>query len=200
MPYADDDTQERVRQALLESDDSRAFGHLLVAYCQQHDLLRHVFGRVSDYTELLLPATLLETDGPLHQLVATDAIPEEAYQEVELIGWLYQFYIAEKKQAVYDSKKKFQPEDIPAATQIFTPRWIVRYLVENTVGKLYLERYPDSPLRDEMKYLVENDQAEADHAATNGTPTGGTQGAMFNEDAGQRRGAAVRAAAGPAPV
>ncbi len=151
-----EEESEEIRQAILESDDDRAFRQLLVGVCHDNDLLNDVFGRLRDYTELLLPMALLDREGPVDRLVTTDAISDEDYEQVELIGWLYQFYISEKKDEVYDQSGKFQPEDIPAATQIFTPRWIVRYMVENTIGKQWLEKYPDSPLRDDMEYLVEN--------------------------------------------
>ena len=81
-------------------------------------------------------------------------------KQVELIGWLYQFYISEKKDEVFASfkkNKKAEAKDIPAATQIFTPNWIVKYMVENTAGKIWLDKHPDSPLKSQMKYLVENE-------------------------------------------
>jgi len=184
----DEDGAEDVRQAILESDDDRAFRQLLVGMCHDNDLLNDVFGRLRDYTELLLPTDLLDRNGPIDRLVTTDAISDEDYEQVELIGWLYQFYISEKKDAVYDQSGKFQPEDIPAATQIFTPRWIVRYMVENTIGKQWLEKYPDSPLRGQMEYLVENEN-ESTEAQENDSPEyrrggsveAGEQGTMFAE-------------------
>ncbi len=147
--------EQDVKAALRDSDDDRAFRQLLVGVCHENDLLNDVFGRVSDYTELLLPTGLLDPEGPVERLVTTDTISDEDYGQVELIGWLYQFYISEKKDEVYDQSGKFQPEDTPAATQIFTPRWIVRYLVENTIGRQWLDNNPDSDLREEMEYLVE---------------------------------------------
>jgi len=176
----DGEEEGDVREALMESDDDRAFRQLLIGACHESDLLSDVFGRVSDYTELLLPTGLLQPDGVVDTLVTTDAISEKDFEQVELIGWLYQFYISEKKDAVYDKSGKFQPEDIPAATQIFTPRWIVRYMVENTIGKQWLEKYPDSPLRDEMEYLVENEDGDTD-ARENGSVGAGEQGNMFAE-------------------
>ena len=93
-------------------------------------------------------------------LNTTDAISDEEYKKVELIGWLYQFYISEKKDEVFASfkkNKKAEAKDIPAATQIFTPNWIVKYMVENTVGKIWLDKHPNSPVKSQMKYLVAND-------------------------------------------
>ncbi len=155
----EDGTQD-VRDAILDSDDDRAFRQLLIGVCHDSDLLNDVFGRLNDFTELLLPTGLLQPDGVIEELVTTGAISDEDYEQVELIGWLYQFYISEKKDEVYDSSGKFEPEDIPAATQIFTPHWIVRYMVENTIGREWLDKYPDSDLREEMEYLVEPEDYE----------------------------------------
>ncbi|MCS3698392.1 BREX-1 system adenine-specific DNA-methyltransferase PglX [Salinibacter ruber] len=154
-----EEESEEVRQAILESDDDRAFRQLLVGVCHDNDLLNDVFGRLRDYTELLLPMGLLDREGPVDRLVTTDAISDEDYEQVELIGWLYQFYISEKKDEV-ESKDTLQPEDLPAATQLFTHRWIVQYMVENTIGRQWLDKYPDSDLRDEMEYLVEPENSE----------------------------------------
>ncbi len=183
----DGENETDVREALLESDDDRAFRQLLIGVCHDSDLLNDVFGRINDFTELLLPTGLLQPEGVIDTLVTTDAISEEDYEQVELIGWLYQFYISEKKDAVYDQSGKFQPEDIPAATQIFTPRWIVRYMVENTIGTQWLEKYPDSPLRDEMEYLVSGEEGrgkgeEGEHGGSDGAVEAGEQGDMFDED------------------
>ncbi|URW80673.1 BREX-1 system adenine-specific DNA-methyltransferase PglX [Xiashengella succiniciproducens] len=147
-----------LKKALLENDEETAFSILLINFCNTHPLLNQVFGRVNDYTELLIPQNLLSIDGFL--LALNTEIAEEDFKEVELIGWLYQFYISDKKDEVFKgfkANKKARPEDIPAATQIFTPKWIVNYMVENTVGKIYLDFEEDSDLKDQMKYLVENE-------------------------------------------
>ena len=96
----------------------------------------------------------------VYHFVSKTSRTTDDYKEVELIGWLYQFYISDKKDEVFagfKKNKKARAEDIPAATQIFTPKWIVKYMVENTVGKIYLDYEPYSRLRTEMRYLVEND-------------------------------------------
>jgi hypothetical protein len=142
------------------SKDQETFALLLVGYCHSNKMLNTVFGKLDDYTELLLPDTMLQESGFLYLLNTTDAISDEEYKQVELIGWLYQFYISEKKDDVFASfkkGKKAEAKDIPAATQIFTPNWIVKYMVENTVGKLWLDKHPDSPIKDNMKYLVINE-------------------------------------------
>src|SRR5690606_2030836 len=144
--------------------ENEAFALLLIGYCHSHNTLKKVCGKVDDYTELLLPDNMLQEQGFLHLLNTTDAISDEDYKEVELIGWLYQFYISEKKDEVFASfkkNKKAEAEDIPAATQIFTPNWLVQYMVEDTAGKLWLDHKPNSPLKDQMKYLVTNEDANA---------------------------------------
>ncbi len=141
---------------LQDDKEEQAFGLLITSLCNRHKVLHDVFGRIDDYTEILLPQNLLQADGIL-DLINSDAIAIEDYKEVELIGWLYQFYISDKKDEVFagfKKNKKARAEDIPAATQIFTPKWIVKYMVENTVGKIYLDYEPTSSLKEDMKYLV----------------------------------------------
>ncbi|GEO05550.1 class I SAM-dependent DNA methyltransferase [Adhaeribacter aerolatus] len=153
--------EERQRLQTIISDfekETEAFGILLIGYCHSHTLLNRVFGGIDDYTELLLPNDILSEKGFLHLLNTTDAISEEDYKQVELIGWLYQFYISDRKDEVFagfKKNKKAEAADIPAATQIFTPNWIVKYMVQNTVGKLWLDLNPESSLKQEMRYLVE---------------------------------------------
>lgn len=144
---------------LQEDKEEQAFGLLIADLCNRNKLLHDIFGRIDDYTEILLPQNLLQKDGVL-DLINSDAISTDDYKEVELIGWLYQFYISDKKDEVFagfKKNKKARAEDIPAATQIFTPKWIVKYMVENTVGKIYLDYEPTSSLKEDMKYLVQND-------------------------------------------
>lgn len=146
-----------LQQYLVEDQEEQALGLLLTRLCNNNTLLHDVFGHIDDYTEILLPNNLLQRNGII-DLLNSDVIPDEDYKEVELIGWLYQFYISDKKDEVFKgfkANKKARPEDIPAATQIFTPKWIVKYMVENTVGKIYLDFDKTSSLKPEMKYLVE---------------------------------------------
>src|SRR5690554_904656 len=160
--------KERLKKIISDyTKDQEAFALLLVGYCHSHNTLNKVFGKLDDYTELLLPDNMLQDQGFLHLLNTTDAISDDEYKEVELIGWLYQFYISERKDEVFASfkkKKKAEAKDIPAATQIFTPNWIVKYMVENTAGKLWLDHKPNSPLKDQMKYLVTNEDAVSSSA------------------------------------
>jgi len=152
--------KERLKKIISDyTKDQEAFALLLVGYCHSNTTLNTVFGKLDDYTELLLPDNMLQESGFLHLLNTTDAISDDEYKEVELIGWLYQFYISERKDEVFASfkkRKKAEAKDIPAATQIFTPNWIVKYMVENTAGKIWLDKHPDSPLKENMKYLVES--------------------------------------------
>lgn len=118
------------------------------------DILPMLFSSNFSYLDLLLPKTLLKGETVVTRLVE---IPEAAFlEDVETIGWMYQFYISSKKDAVYASKKTITKYTLPAVTQLFTPDWIVRYMAQNSVGRLWLESYPDSPLRSKMKYYVED--------------------------------------------
>lgn len=117
-------------------------------------ILPMLFETNNDCLELLLPKTLLLGDSVLTKLVA---LGEDAFlNDVEIIGWLYQFYISAKKDEVYKAKKTITKDTLPAVTQLFTPDWIVRYMTENSLGRLWLESYPSSSLRNVMKYYVPN--------------------------------------------
>lgn len=153
--------EERNRLEQLIDDESREselFALLINAQCHNIPVISKIFGRVNDYSELLLPKNILAENGFIGMLNHTSFIAEEDYSKPELIGWLYQFYISEKKDEVFASfknKKKAEAEDIPAATQIFTPNWIVKYMVQNTLGRIYLDNNPYCDLKDKLKYLVE---------------------------------------------
>lgn len=150
--------EERSRLMSLLDDDSRTteqFSLLIVAFCHATPILHRCFGHIADYTELLLPANILAEGGFVDLINHTDFIAEEDYRSSELIGWLYQFYIAEKKDEVFAAKGKFTASEIPAATQIFTPNWIVKYMVQNTVGRIYLDNNPyETEAAQDWKYLV----------------------------------------------
>lgn len=148
----------RVRELKLDgTQDETLYRELLLAQCHAlHEAMPFLFEPLDDASELLLPDNLTKTDSLIRELV--EAIPEEDWQDVEVIGWLYQFYIAEKKDQVIG--KVVKSEDIPAATQLFTPNWIVQYLVQNSVGRQWLQTYPDSPLKGEMPYYIEPAEQE----------------------------------------
>lgn len=137
---------------LAGNRDGELYRKLLVAQCNAlSNAMPFLFERIDDETELLLPDNLLRTDSIIAKLV--DAIPEEDWKEIEVIGWLYQFYISEKKDQVIG--KVVKSEDIPAATQLFTPNWIVQYLVQNSVGRLWLMANPSSTLASEWPYYIQ---------------------------------------------
>lgn len=131
------------------------FRHVLIRQCNVlSGILPMLFSSDMGYLELLLPANLLKGDTVITRL---NEIPEAAFMEdVEIIGWMYQFYISSKKDAVYASKQTITKDTLPAVTQLFTPDWIVRYMAQNSVGRLWLESYPNSTLRSEMRYYVED--------------------------------------------
>ncbi|WP_319589386.1 BREX-1 system adenine-specific DNA-methyltransferase PglX [uncultured Draconibacterium sp.] len=134
---------------------NEAYKELLIGACNHlHKVFPFLFERINDYTELLMPDDLISEFSIVQDI--RDGMTTEDCQEVEVIGWLYQFYISEKKDEVFASKSKVKKEDIPAATQLFTPRWIVEYMVQNTVGKLWLQNNPNSKLRDHMPYFIES--------------------------------------------
>ena len=160
MPEMTIDDQRKLEDLLL--DDSKTdeqFRILIVAFCHTNPVINSCFGHISDYTELLLPTNILAEGGFVDMLNNTEFISEEDYHSPELIGWLYQFYISEKKDDVFASfkkGKKAEAKDIPAATQIFTPNWIVKYMVQNTIGRIYLDNNPyEEDVQKNWKYLVE---------------------------------------------
>ena len=137
---------------LAGDQDEALYRELILGQCHQlHEAMPFLFEKLDDETELLLPDNLTRTDSVIRGLV--DDIPKENWQDVEIIGWLYQFYISEKKDKVIG--KVVKSEDIPAATQLFTPNWIVQYLVQNSLGRHWLMTYPDSTLKQQMQYYIE---------------------------------------------
>ncbi|MCV7092678.1 BREX-1 system adenine-specific DNA-methyltransferase PglX [Mycobacterium interjectum] len=138
------------------SDDPQgeAYALLLTEYCRHWNrAMPFMFEREGDFTELLIPANLLADDSVLNR--AINVLSEDVCQDVEVIGWLYQFYIIELKEQINDSKVPIGADNLAPVTQLFTPHWIVRYLVENSLGRLWLRSRPSSRLRDRMEYYVE---------------------------------------------
>ncbi|NMY25071.1 BREX-1 system adenine-specific DNA-methyltransferase PglX [Pseudomonas sp. WS 5021] len=148
-----------IRLKTAGNQDEVLYREILLAQC--HDLhcnMPFLFEALDDATELLLPDNLLRTDSPIARLV--NDIEEDDWKEVEVIGWLYQFYISEKKEEVLG--KVVQSEDIPAATQLFTPNWIVQYLVQNSLGRLWMMANPGSSLKNKMLYYIESAEQDDD--------------------------------------
>ena len=150
----------------MKSKDAQgeAYRLLLVSYCNYLNVkIPYLFEWISDYTELLLPVNLLAVNSILAE--CRNVLTEEACKDVEVIGWLYQYYISERKDEVFKNFKKGKkagPRDIPAATQLFTPHWIVRYLVENSLGRLWMLNHPRSSLIAKMEYYIKPEQEETD--------------------------------------
>lgn len=147
-----------------QDPQGEAYGLLLEAYCRSwHKSMPFMFEREGDYTELLIPTALLAADSVRDRAVNT--LTEEVCRDVEVIGWLYQFYISDRKDEVFDGfkkNKKAGPAEIPAATQLFTPHWIVRYLVENSLGRLWLLNNASSRLAEQMDYYIKPVDEETD--------------------------------------
>ncbi|RYH00366.1 MAG: BREX-1 system adenine-specific DNA-methyltransferase PglX [Alphaproteobacteria bacterium] len=142
---------EIVNLKLEGTKDEQIYRRLLIAQCNDlHRAMPFLFEKIDDETELLLPENLLQSDSIVRKLV--NEIDEAEWQEIEIIGWLYQFYISEKKDQVIG--KVVKSEDIPAATQLFTPNWIVKYMVQNSLGAQWLATYPDSGIRSGMEYYI----------------------------------------------
>lgn len=143
---------------------SEAYRQLIVGTCNAlYKRMPYMFERIQDFTELLMPDDLLSENSVITKMRA--AMTKDACQDVEVIGWLYQFYISEKKDAVFAAlkkNKKITAENIPAATQLFTPHWIVRYLVENSLGRLWMLNRPQSRLTEQMDYYIAPEAPETD--------------------------------------
>ncbi|HOW14506.1 BREX-1 system adenine-specific DNA-methyltransferase PglX [Methanosarcina sp.] len=161
--------QDFVLDLKAENKDEELYKYLILKLCNYlNKIMPFLFEKIEDYTELLFPEKLLHTGSVLHDL--NSIIPEEDWQEVEIIGWIYQDYIAPKKDKVFaDLKKniKISKENIPAVTQLFTPHWIVRYLVENSLGRLWMLNRPESSLVDRMEYYIKPEQQETDFLKIN---------------------------------
>jgi hypothetical protein len=148
------------------SDDPQgeAYALLLAEYCRHWNrTMPFMFEREGDFTELLIPANLLADDSILNR--AVKVLTTDVCRDVEVIGWLYQFYISERHDEVFagfKKNKKAGAAEIPAATQLFTPHWIVRYLIENSLGRLWMLNRPSSSLVDQMEYYIAPVDEETD--------------------------------------
>jgi type II restriction/modification system DNA methylase subunit YeeA len=145
--------KQKVAELKLDGGkDEELYQLLLKAQCNElNKSMPFLFEHMADCTELLMPENLLHSDSVIREMV--NSIDEADWQEIEIIGWLYQFYISEKKDQVIG--KVVKSEDIPAATQLFTPRWIVEYMVQNSLGRTWLNYKPDSSLKEKMDFYIE---------------------------------------------
>ena len=172
--YFDDDvitakTKEKINNLLNGSiksvnPEAEVYRLLLISSCNfWNKKMPFLFQAEDDYSEYLLPSDLLSPESILQSI--RNAMTADNCQSVEIIGWLYQYYISEKKDEIFtDLKKniKIEPRNIPAATQLFTPEWIVRYLVDNSLGRLWMLNHPESSLKDSMEYYIEPQEEETD--------------------------------------
>lgn len=154
---------EKVFNLKENHKDEELFKYVFVKECNNlGKLMPQVFEAIGDYTELLLPDQLLSSGSVVRDLV--ESIDEEDFkEEVEIIGWMYQYYISEKKDEVFAAlkkNKKITKENIPAATQLFTPKWIVKYMTENSLGRLWQESHPDEALKHKWEYYIEPAEQE----------------------------------------
>ena len=159
---------EKVYELKDAEKTEELYKYLLIVQCNAlNKILPGMFQKIADYTELLLPDNLLREGSVIQQMI--DLIPENDWKDaVQIIGWLYQYYNSEKKDDVFAALKKnvkITKENIPAATQLFTPDWIVRYMVENSLGRLWLEGHPDV-----KEQLLPTEEEQSAYAAGNRDP------------------------------
>ena len=163
LSFTDAEKEEVIR---LKQDNKldECFRLLFIKQCNAlNEILPALFEKTSDYTELLLNISAIDMDGVVYHLIHD--IPEEDFNieqggQVEIIGWLYQYYNTEPKDEAFAKKGKITKEEIPAVTQLFTPDWIVRYMVENSLGRLWVEGHPNDNLKDGWKYYLEEAEQE----------------------------------------
>jgi len=133
--------------------DEELYKYLILSLCNYlNDIMPFLFEPIEDYTELLFPERLLHTDSLLGDL--NDIIDEGDWKEVEVIGWIYQDYIAKKKDFLIQAKKQYHPNQIATVTQLFTPKWIVKYMVQNSLGKYWLESHPNKDLQSKFEFYL----------------------------------------------
>lgn len=155
---------DNVLDMKAENKDEELYKYLILRLCNYlNQTMPFMFEKIEDYTELLFPENLLHVDSIVKDI--NEIIPEDDWREVEIIGWIYQYYIAPRKEKVFKNLKKnvkISKENIPAATQLFTPHWIVRYLVENSLGRLWMLNRPSSSLYEKMDYYIKPNEPETD--------------------------------------
>ena len=153
--HIDDASKNRALAIINDyTKTAEVFSILISSFCRNTPIINKCFGGIAAYTEILLPSNILSEGNFISMLNDTPYITEEDYSKTELLGWLYQFYIAKRKEKV-DKKNEWSADEIPAGTQIFTPNWIVKYMAENTLGRIYLDHDPSASFKEKMKYLVE---------------------------------------------
>lgn len=155
------DEQDKIIKLKDDNKLDELFRMLFIKQCNKlHNILPELFEKTDDYSELLLTVSFTDSDGVLYHLVhdiEEDDFNVEKEGQVQIIGWLYQYYISEKHSSVIDIKggKAIKKEDVPAATQLFTTHWVVQYMVDNSLGRYWIERNPESDLKNKLKFYVE---------------------------------------------
>ena len=151
---------EKVYELKGAEKTEELYKYLLIVQCNAlNKILPGMFQRIADYTELLLPDNLLREGSVIQQMI--ELIPEDDWKDaVQIIGWLYQFYNIEPKAAALAKDEKLVKEEIPAATELFTPDWVVHYMVENSLGRLWEDGHPDAELKSKWKYYLEEAEQE----------------------------------------
>lgn len=156
--------KEKVYEMKLNNETDELFKYLIKMHC--NDLNRYMpfmFETIEDYMEILFPEGLLGTDSFVRQMTDTQIIPEDNWEKIEIVGWLYQYYISEENERVIKAKKRYKAEELPFATQLFTPEWIVRYMVQNALGRYWIESHPEHrDLIDNWEFYLENPNPESD--------------------------------------
>lgn len=167
-----EDARARVAQLLFDNRDLDAYILLLREYFTSwHQVMPGVFPEADDWTNLVPPTDLLSAGESVRaEIVAAIGPDESGCMDVEVLGWLYQFYIAARKQEINESKAKIDKDTLAPVTQLFTPHWVVRYLVENTLGKQWLRAHPDSALREKFEYLVTPAEGQEDQGLAISNP------------------------------
>ena len=167
-----EDSRARVAQLLFDNQDLDAYVLLLREYfISWHQVMPDVFPEADDWTNLVPPADLLSAGDSVRADIVEAIGPDESGRmDVEVIGWLYQFYIAARKQEINESKAKIDKDTLAPVTQLFTPHWVVRYLVENTLGMQWLRAHPDSALREKFEYLVTPAEGQEDQGLAIANP------------------------------
>lgn len=153
--------QEEIRELLHAGDTEGAYRKLFIAQCNTlNSILPFLFEQIQDYTELLLLDFLLDAESVIKVLVQNDELTN-SFDEIEVIGWLYQYYIAEEKDRVFSQKSKYKKEEIPFATQLFTPKWIVQYMVQNSLGRYWTESHrEDEDLISNWEYFIKHEEED----------------------------------------
>lgn len=154
--------KQKIYEMKLSNDTEGLFKYMIIAQCNAlNKSLPFMFEKIGHYTELLFPDGLLNEGAFIRRLTDIENIAESDWEDVEIIGWLYQYYISEEKDRVIQAKKKYKKDEIPFATQLFTPDWIVRYMVQNTLGRYWIESHPEhSDLKKNWEFYLESANSE----------------------------------------